>query len=178
MLQISWVYGIVSGFFFFGRSGLITRQGHSCPANATFAPREELVARAEEFSLTPQAIPILENLLEQLGVQYSEDCLTLNVWTKPATNKAPKPVLFWIYGGGFNTGTTNNVAYNGKYIVDFEDVIIVSAKWVLVDVSQIGMTLTWMPKLPAEYIRIPRRPKHQKQSWAPRSTSCNRMGTW
>lgn len=61
-------------------------------------------------------------------MQYSEDCLTLNVWTKPATNHTLKPVLFWIYGGGFNTGTTNNKAYNGKYIVDLEDVIIVSAK--------------------------------------------------
>lgn len=86
------------------------------------------MAQSKEFSLTPQAIPILENLLEQPDVQYSEDCLTLNVWTKSAVNNTLKPVMFWIYGGGFNTGTTNNTAYNGKYIVDLEDVIIISAK--------------------------------------------------
>uniref|UniRef100_A0A093UYT6 Carboxylic ester hydrolase n=2 Tax=Talaromyces marneffei TaxID=37727 RepID=A0A093UYT6_TALMA len=106
-----------------------TKFGYTCPANATFASRGELVARSKELSLTPQAIPILENLLEQPGVQYSEDCLTLNIWTKRAANGTLKPVLFWIYGGGFNTGTTNNPAYNGKYIVDREDVIIVSANY-------------------------------------------------
>ena len=30
---------------------------------------------------------------------YSEDCLALNVWTKP-TKEKNKAVLVWIYGGG------------------------------------------------------------------------------
>ena len=30
----------------------------------------------------------------------SEDCLTVNIWTKPQTGEAKKAVLFWIYGGG------------------------------------------------------------------------------
>lgn len=83
---------------------------------------------AKEYNFTTQATTILENLLEVPYVTYSEDCLTLNVWTKPATNGTKKPVLFWIYGGGFNTGTSNNTAYNGKHIADLEDVVVVSAK--------------------------------------------------
>jgi len=32
-----------------------------------------------------------------------EDCLNLNVFT-PAVDGAPRPVLFWIHGGGFTHG--------------------------------------------------------------------------
>jgi carboxylesterase type B len=52
----------------------------------------------------------------------------LNIWTKPQTGERKKAVLFWIYGGGFTTGTTNNAAYNGQYIADQEDVVVVSVK--------------------------------------------------
>lgn len=31
--------------------------------------------------------------------QYGEDCLTVNLWTKP-TNDTKKAVMVWIYGGG------------------------------------------------------------------------------
>jgi cholinesterase len=31
---------------------------------------------------------------------YSEDCLGLNIWTKPQTGEKSKAVLVWIYGGG------------------------------------------------------------------------------
>jgi len=37
------------------------------------------------------------------GNRQSEDCLTLNVWTKPQTGDKAKAVLFWIYGGGMVT---------------------------------------------------------------------------
>jgi len=31
---------------------------------------------------------------------YSDDCLTLNIWTKPGSGEKNKAVLVWIYGGG------------------------------------------------------------------------------
>jgi hypothetical protein len=38
--------------------------------------------------------------LSQDGQSYSEDRLSLNIWTKPQTGESKKAVLFWIYGGG------------------------------------------------------------------------------
>lgn len=66
----------------------------------------------------------------QLGHQTSEDCLTLNVWTKPQTGEKAKAVLVWIFGGGFATGNSANPIYNGEFIADNEDVVVVSFKYV------------------------------------------------
>jgi len=70
-------------------------------------------------------------ILEQEGDTFSEDCLTLNVWTKPQVGEKKKAVMVWIVGGGWTTGATNNVYGNdGEYIVDQEDVIVVSMKYI------------------------------------------------
>lgn len=55
----------------------------------------------------------------------SEDCLYLNVWT-PAKSASDKlPVLVWIYGGGFNFGSTSDPNYNGANLAK-KGVVLVS----------------------------------------------------
>ncbi|KAA5548805.1 carboxylesterase/lipase family protein [Adhaeribacter rhizoryzae] len=44
----------------------------------------------------------------------SEDCLYLNVWTGAKTAGEKRPVIVWIYGGGFNSGGTNVPIYDGE----------------------------------------------------------------
>lgn len=61
-----------------------------------------------------------------LGQNQSEDCLTLNVWTKQQTGNAKRPVMLWIYGGGFGSGNSNSTLYSGQHWADEEDVVFVN----------------------------------------------------
>ena len=65
---------------------------------------------------------------EQENAPQSEDCLTLNVWTNGKA-KVPKAVMVWIYGGRFNIGDSNTTFYQGQYLADFEDVVVVSLNY-------------------------------------------------
>jgi len=44
----------------------------------------------------------------------SEDCLYLNVWTGAKSSKERRPVLVWIYGGGFISGGSAVPIYDGE----------------------------------------------------------------
>jgi len=47
---------------------------------------------------------------------------------KTTDGDTKKAVLLWIYGGGFSFGNSDNPAYNGQYIADEQDVVLVSIK--------------------------------------------------
>lgn len=62
----------------------------------------------------------------------SEDCLNLNIWIpqmKTISLQWPLPVMIWIYGGGFTTGTSSLDLYDGRYLTKSEDVIVVSMNY-------------------------------------------------
>lgn len=48
------------------------------------------------------------------GARMSEDCLTLNVWTGAKSAAEKRPVLVWMYGGGFIGGTGSNPGFDGE----------------------------------------------------------------
>lgn len=91
-----------------------------CPANT--AP---MVANASAIN---SAKGIVFASLSQYGDEFSEDCLTLNVWTKPQSGEKKKAVLVWIYGGGFALGNTASPSYNGARLAAEYDVTVVSMK--------------------------------------------------
>ena len=80
-----------------------------------------------QSNVTAAGLLLLESF-GQIGDRFSEDCLTLNVWTKPQTGDVKKAVLVWIYGGSFTTGSSDVLLYNGQFIADQEDVVVVSLK--------------------------------------------------
>ncbi len=56
-----------------------------------------------------------------------EECHYLNIWTKHIEKGAKKPVMVWIHGGGFSTGSSIELyAYDGHELCDFGDVVVVS----------------------------------------------------
>jgi para-nitrobenzyl esterase len=57
----------------------------------------------------------------------SEDCLTLNIWA-PAIKGGKLPVMVWIYGGGFQAGSTSEPRQNGEALAH-KGVIVVSMNY-------------------------------------------------
>jgi len=64
----------------------------------------------------------------------SEDCLYLNIWTPAKSANERIPVLVWIYGGGFNGGSTSEPTYSGEKLAK-KGVILVSIAY---RVGQLG----------------------------------------
>jgi para-nitrobenzyl esterase len=76
------------------------------------------------------------------GATFSEDCLYLNIWT-PAADNHKRPVLVWLHGGGFATGSGGSVLYDGTNLARAQDVVVVTINHRLnvfghLDLSQIG----------------------------------------
>ena len=64
----------------------------------------------------------------------SEDCLYLNVWTPAKSESDRIPVLVWIYGGGFNGGSTSERVFDGGVLAS-KGVVLVSISY---RVGQLG----------------------------------------
>ena len=60
--------------------------------------------------------------------EISEDCLYLNVWTGAKTTIEKRPVMVWIYGGGFGIGMTSSPAYDGANLAG-KGVVLVSVAY-------------------------------------------------
>jgi para-nitrobenzyl esterase len=58
----------------------------------------------------------------------SEDCLTLNIWTD-GTQKPERPVLVYIHGGGFTSGSGSNPSFNGRTFAENGGVVVVTVNY-------------------------------------------------
>lgn len=57
----------------------------------------------------------------------NEDCLRLNVWTPGINDGKKRPVMFWIHGGGYSAGSSQELpSYDGEAISKKGDVVLVS----------------------------------------------------
>ncbi|MCR2833159.1 carboxylesterase/lipase family protein [Parerythrobacter lacustris] len=93
-------------------------------------------ARADRFrppvAEPPSAEPILAGVFgpasPQRGDVYlpqSEDCLFLNVW-QPKTRAEPRPVMVYIHGGAYSTGSVTDPANDGARLAHRGDVVVVT----------------------------------------------------
>jgi carboxylesterase type B len=128
----------------------ILTQNRDCPINPTPSLPYNTSSILYKYSLGTDAS----------NHTFSEDCLSINVWTKPQVGEPKKAVMLWIYGGGetffpkiaptfflarlftetilgFTTGTSNSPAYNGAILAEDEDVVVVTFKYALMSASSI-----------------------------------------
>lgn len=67
--------------------------------------------------------PAPQNGVEGPG---SEDCLFLNVWTPALRDGRKRPVLVYIHGGGYSTGSGSDPLYDGTRLCRRGDVVVIT----------------------------------------------------
>lgn len=66
-----------------------------------------------------------------VGAADSQDgtdnnCQNLNIWTPGVNDGEKRPVMVWLHGGGFSTGSANEEGYDGEALSRSGDVVVVS----------------------------------------------------
>lgn len=56
--------------------------------------------------------------------QASEDCLSLNIWTRAPTGQ--RPVMVWLHGGGWEAGMGFDPLTDGAWLARTQDVVVIS----------------------------------------------------
>jgi len=81
-----------------------------------------------ELGLRAPQLPA--NLVPEFAVMdrtgpTGEDCLSLNIWTQGLKDGHKRPVMVWLHGGGFSTGSANFTVYDGANLAAKHDVVLV-----------------------------------------------------
>lgn len=98
------------------------------PYGADTAPRRFLPARPEERWRGIRDATAYGPSAPQRGSEGpgSEDCLYLNVWTPGLRDDGKRPVLVYLHGGGYNTGSGSDPLYDGGKLCRRGDVVVVT----------------------------------------------------
>ena len=79
-------------------------------------------------------LPVQKRGFEPIGgagkrTPVSEDCLSINVSAPIDRGSGPRPVIFWICGGGFTLGGSRADIYRGNHLVCEGDAVFVSLNY-------------------------------------------------
>ncbi|MBK5271915.1 MAG: carboxylesterase/lipase family protein [Bacteroidia bacterium] len=80
-----------------------------------------------ETPITSLANEEAEFLYEHDFGYASEDCMRLNIWTPAINDGKKRPVMFWLHGGGYTVGSSQELpSYDGENIAKKGDVVLVT----------------------------------------------------
>jgi para-nitrobenzyl esterase len=86
----------------------------------------------DAMDLGPRAPQPVRRMVPEMGDALtgtrpmSEDCLRLNVWTAGLDRGAKRPVMVYLHGGGFRTGSGGSILYDGAALARKHDVVVVT----------------------------------------------------
>ena len=100
-------------------------------AKERFVPAEEVtpwegIRMADTYGpMSPQAsISGVDGESSQEGTDNNSQ--NLNIWTPGVNDGRKRPVMVWLHGGGFSTGSANEEGYDGQALSSTGDVVVVS----------------------------------------------------
>lgn len=84
----------------------------------------------DAFELGHRAPQVSAGLIPEVAAvdrsePMGEDCLVLNVWTPNPGDGQKRPVMVWLHGGGFSTGSSGFTIYDGANLARKHDVVVV-----------------------------------------------------
>ena len=72
-------------------------------------------------------VPFDEPYVPHFFYPQNENCQYLNIWTQSVDRNANKPVMVWLHGGGWFSGSSIEIfSYDGENLSAFGDVVVVS----------------------------------------------------
>lgn len=75
--------------------------------------------------MSPQgSISGIDGSSDQSGTD--NNCQNLNIWTPGVGDGEKRPVMVWLHGGGFSTGSANEAGYDGENLSRSGNVVVVS----------------------------------------------------
>lgn len=99
-------------------------------AKERFVPAEEVepwddIYEADSYGpMSPQGvISGVGGEDDQSGTD--NNCQNLNIWTPGVNDGEKRPVMVWLHGGGFSTGSANEAGYDGENLSREGDVVVV-----------------------------------------------------
>ncbi len=98
-----------------------------CPAEP-IEPWDGLLDATNIGPIPPQRPSRLSRVMGDFNLPYSEDCLTLNIWAHNGNTKN-LPVIFWIHGGAFVSGSGSLDWYNGESFARDQEIILVGINY-------------------------------------------------
>lgn len=110
----------------YGADTASTRFAAPRPPEPWSGVRGALAYGASAPQAPPTDVRLFRSWRPQPAPPMSEDCLFLNVWTPGLRDGGRRPVMVWLHGGGFVTGSGSSNAYDGVRLARRGDAVVVT----------------------------------------------------